>query len=160
MTSHQEILSFLFGREGKKKRKSSSLKGQIDGFQPRGKPAIAVKQKNNISLCRLCIKKEFNFFSLQWETHLFLFTSMVACSRLRDSRVRVIHWESAKTPPTFSESTRLYFTGITLARQRKFFGITFLRSTHLHTKNWHFRLSQDILRHFPSPKWNFQVQSP
>ena len=49
MTCHQAILSFLFGREGKK-RKSSSLKGQIAGFQPRGKPAIAVKQKNNISL--------------------------------------------------------------------------------------------------------------
>lgn len=66
MTCHQAILSFLFGREGKiikNFEKSSSLKGQIAGFQPHGKPAIAVKQKNiYFSVADFALKKSSIFF--------------------------------------------------------------------------------------------------
>lgn len=66
MTCHQAILSFLFGREGKINKnfeKSSSLKGQIAGFQPHGKPAIGVKQKKiNFSVADFALKKSSIFF--------------------------------------------------------------------------------------------------
>ena len=153
MTCHQAVLSFLFGREGKKK-KSSSIKGQIAAFQPRGKPAIAVKQKNNISLCRLCIKKQFNFFSLQRETPLFLFTSMVAWSRLWDSRVRVIEKARTRRHP-FLRARAYTSRELHLRFSENFFGDHFLEEHSSPSSKTDISLSQDILRHFPFPTWNF-----
>ena len=125
MTCHQTILSFLFGREGKINKnfeKSSSLKGQIAGFQPHGKPAIAVKQKNiYFSVADFALKKSSIFFLAEGNTFVFVHQhgSLIQALRLSGSRNSLLKARTRRHP--------------------------FLRASAYTSRELHLRISENVL---------------